>query len=157
MTVFISYQRVDESKARSIGEKLNAFGVSTYIDVMDTYLLSTEDVTNLILRRLHTCTHLMAVVSSHTVASWWVPFEIGVATEGDRRITSYRRDTVTLPDFLKIWPVLDYDHQLERFAQRYFQDSAHTETSYRFAGTFQKSLHRAAQFHDALKGDLGQR
>jgi len=157
VTVFISYQRVDESKARSIGEKLNAFGVRTYIDVMDPYLSSTEDVTNLILGRLHTCTHLMAVVSSHTVASWWVPFEIGVATEGDRRITSYRRDTVTLPDFLKIWPVLNYDYQLERFAQRYFQDSAHGETSYRFAGTSQKSLHRAAQFHDALKGDLGQR
>ena len=157
MTVFISYQRVDESEARSIGEKLNALGVSTYIDVMDPYLLSTEDVTNLILRRLRTCTHLMAVVSSHTVASWWVPFEIGVATESDRRITSYRRDTVTLPDFLKIWPVLDYDHQLESFARRYFDDSGHSERSLRFAGSFQKSLHNAGEFHAALKRDLGQR
>lgn len=157
MTVFISYQRVDEDRARSISNQLNQFGVKTYIDVMDPVLAGAEDVTSLIVERLHECTHLLAVVSSSTIASWWVPFEIGVATESDRRIASYRRDLATLPDFLKIWPVLDFDSQLESFARRYFQDSVHSERSLLLSDSFIKSLHGAGEFHAALKRDLGQR
>lgn len=156
MTVFISYQRVDETKARSIRDQLEALGVRTYIDVMDPLLANASDVTQTILSRLRTCTHLMAVVSANTVRSWWVPFEIGVATERDRRITSYRRDTVPLPEFLQIWPVLDYDRELMDFARRYFQDAAHGEKNYRFAESMQKSIGSASQFHTALKRDLGQ-
>jgi hypothetical protein len=124
---------------------------------MDPLLARAEDVTRAIMSALHQCTHLMAVVSQNTVASWWVPFEIGIATERDRRITSYRRDSVVLPDFLRMWPVLDFDHELTNFARRYFQDSAHSEKSYRFQESLQKSVTSAAQFHAALKRDLGQR
>ncbi len=155
MTVFISYQRVDEAKARSIGDQLEALGVSTYIDVMAPLLASAQGVTKTILNRLRSCTHLMAVVSANTVRSWWVPFEIGITTERDRRITSYRRDTVPLPEFRRIWPVLDYDRELVDFARRYFQDSAHGEKSLRFQESVQKSIASAAQFHSALKRDLG--
>jgi hypothetical protein len=154
--VFISYQRVDESKARTISQRLKELVIKTYIDVMDPVLKSTEDVTKVILQALENCTHLLAVVSQTTVLSWWVPFEIGVATRGDRRIATFRRDEVTLPAFLKIWPVLDYDSQLEKFAVRYFQDSVHGEKSYTLREAAYKSIRSANEFHASLKRDLGQ-
>ena len=46
----------------------------------------------------------MALVSSTTAESWWVPFEIGVATDKERRITSFALAAVKLPDFLTVWP-----------------------------------------------------
>lgn len=33
-------------------------------------------------------------------------FEIGVARQGDRRITSFDDSTVELPEFLTEWPVM---------------------------------------------------
>lgn len=156
MTVFISYQRIDEAKARSIRDQLSAFAINSYLDVMDPALRSAESVTKRILEALESCTHLMAVLSQTTRLSWWVPFEIGVATRSERRITSYRRDTSELPEFLKIWPVMDYDSQLADFARRYFEDSAHTEKSYRFSESYSKPIRSAGAFHAALKRDLGQ-
>ena len=112
MPVFISYQSDDRRIALSIRDRLREWSIPTYIDVMDPSLKTAEDITAVIVAALGECTHLMAVISQHTVSSWWVPFEIGVATKDDRRITSYRSDSVPLPDFLKIWPVLDYRYQL---------------------------------------------
>jgi hypothetical protein len=96
------------------------------------------------------------VVSQTTILSWWVPFEIGVATRADRRIATFRRDSAPLPAFLKIWPVLDFNREFDRFAIRYFQDLAHGQKSYRFTETMTKSISTSDQFHARLKADLGQ-
>ncbi len=158
MTVFISYQRIDEEKARSISAQLSAYGVKTYLDVMDPLLRSEEFVTGRILLALEASTHLIAVVSQTTRSSWWVPFEIGVATHGARRITSYRRDTTELPEFLKIWPFLQMDQQLRDYARRYFEDSSNNERNYTqfYTESVHKSITTPASFHAALKRDFGQ-
>ena len=77
----------------------------------------------LLMRRVKSCTHLMAVVSDFTTKSWWVPFEIGVASELELRIASYRLSAVALPDFLKKWPILSSQADLDTFIQYYRIDS----------------------------------
>lgn len=155
MPVFISYQRADETKAVSIKAKFDSAAVPSYLDLLDPSLVET--VTQNILNALHKCTHMMAVVSTNTVNSWWVPFEIGVATERESRITSYRRDSVTLPDYLKKWPVLDYDSQLDDFIQLYKKDKEVLEMRKSYSEAASTSIRKAADFHAQLKARLGQR
>jgi len=99
MPVFISYQRADEARALVIKTKLDANRVPSYLDVLDPS--QVESVTQKILKALHDCSHMIAIISVNTAKSWWVPFEIGVATERDARISTFRRDTVDLPDYLR--------------------------------------------------------
>ncbi len=158
MTVFISYQRADEWKATSIDRQLKQLGVPTYLDLTDPGVRGSENVTKAIVSALQKSTHLLALVSQSTVVSWWVPFEIGVATERQRRIATYRLDNTVLPDYLKIWPYLSGDRQLHDFARRYFQDQSHGEKNLRefYSESVSKSFSTPQAFHQALKRDLGQ-
>ena len=158
MPVFVSYQRVDVQKATEISIGLTALGITTYLDLMDPVLRTTSDITKQILFQLGRCTHLMAVISNSTRASWWVPFEIGAATHNETRITSYRRDDTQLPQFLANWPYITRDAELVEFARQYFSDNAHGEKNFsRFsAESTAKSVRSADQFHRTLKNRLGQ-
>jgi len=159
MTVFISYQRADEWKAKLIDSQLRQLSVPTYLDLTDPTVDGSKNVTQSIVAALHKSTHLLALVSQSTVASWWVPFEIGVATERERRIATYRLDNAYLPEYLTIWPYLTADRQLSDFARRYFQDRSHPTTNTRdfLYESMNKSLSTPDDFHAALKRDLGQR
>ncbi len=157
MPVFISYHRPDESRAKNIHLLLRTSGVEAYIDVLDPALQGNEGVTKRIVDALGNCTHLLALISNTTVASWWVPFEVGVATEKTRRITSYDISTVALPDFLKIWPVIINDDGLRRFVRRYQEDSVVLKKSYKMSEAARTSVQTASDFHRLLKSDLGQR
>jgi hypothetical protein len=160
MPVFLSYQRRDEGKARSICATLtDTHGIRTYIDVLDPALSSASNVTNTILRRLADCTHLLALISESTNISWWVPFEIGAATKTDARITSYNCTGQTrpyLPDYLKIWPVLQSDRDLAQFAKLYLSDKVYLQKSARFSESRQTSIQTADDFHRYLKSAIGQ-
>lgn len=155
MPVFISYQRVDEPKAIDIKKRFDVAQVPAYLDLLDPSLV--ESVTDKIVNALRKCTHMMAVVSTSTVVSWWVPFEIGVATERDSRITSYRRDSVTLPDYLKKWPVLNYDRELDDFIALYRKDKEVLEMRKSYSEAATTTIRKAADFHSQLKSRLGQR
>jgi len=155
MPVFISYQRADEPKAVSVKAKFDGAGVPSYLDLLDPSLVET--VTQGIIDALRKCTHMMAIVSTNTVSSWWVPFEIGVATERDSRITTYRRDSVTLPDYLKKWPVLNYDRELDDFIALYRKDKEVLEMRKSYSEAATTSIRKAADFHTQLKARLGQR
>ena len=80
MPVFISYHRPDAAKASAIQSYLSGRGVTAYLDLLDTDLQQVDNVHGDDPKKLDACTHLMALVSSTTAESWWVPFEIGVAT-----------------------------------------------------------------------------
>jgi TIR domain len=70
MPVFISHKSTDKPQALMIADYLDARGVSTYVDVLDPILQTTDDITGVIVRRVRQCTHLMAVTSVTTVNSW---------------------------------------------------------------------------------------
>lgn len=96
----MSHKREDKDKALGIAAYLQARSIVCYVDVLDPTLKTTDDTTKTIMTRVKLCTHLMAVVSSYTDRSWWVPFEIGVASEIERRICSFQAGATRLSEFL---------------------------------------------------------
>jgi hypothetical protein len=151
MPVFLSHKREDTEATLRIANYLRNSGILCYVDVLDPTIKSTDDLTALVCDRIHKCTHLMAVVSNYTTQSWWVPFEIGVGTEIDRRITSYQLTAVALPDFLKKWPILRSEADLAYFVALYRQD---TSVSFSEGRSQQAIVSSASSFHTALKSLL---
>lgn len=80
--IFISHKKEDSDQANTIAFQLRRNGVDVYLDVLDPRLQDGgEELSNYLQDRLSQCTHLLAVLSYNTRLSWWVPFEIGIATE----------------------------------------------------------------------------
>lgn len=156
MSVFISYYRPDESLAKEIARLLRTNNIHCYLDVLDDRLSQASNVTRAILDALHESTHLMALVSTSTAGSWWVPFEIGVATETGRRICSYATTAVRLPDFLREWPVLRSRQDLQDFMRRYRLDSGVLRKTFATPADRSAAMREADRFHTMLKRDLGQ-
>ena len=114
MPVFISHRTADDAKAQALALRLKTkHNILSYLDHFDPAASTTKKITDLLVDRINTCTHLMALITNQTVGSWWVPFEIGVARQGDRRITSFDNSTVALPEYLTEWPVLKSDADLD--------------------------------------------
>ena len=120
--------------------------------MLDPQLQSTDDITSVIVTRVRQCTHLMAVTSANTVSSWWVPFEIGVATDQDRRISTYTLEATNLPDYLKKWPVLKSKAHLDQFIDLYQRDKVVAFSESAAART----VTSADNFHQSLKSRIGQ-
>ncbi|WP_209089748.1 toll/interleukin-1 receptor domain-containing protein [Agrobacterium tumefaciens] len=113
--VFLSHQSADSSLAVQISQRLKVYhGIESYLDVIDPNVRKGEDLAKHIQTELGKCTQLLAVVSERTQLSWWVPWEIGVATEKDYPLATYSGGNTSPPEFLKKWPYLrsltDVDH-----------------------------------------------
>jgi TIR domain len=121
MPIFLSHKQEDGEKARKIHKYLTDNQVSCYLDCLDEAVSSQKDnITEYLIKKIGECSHLMVVVSQdNTRKSWWIPFEIGIATEKKKRILSYyisedmqgynpllSRFNVEEIEFLKNWPVL---------------------------------------------------
>ena len=157
MPVFISHKREDTAKSLLIAQYLKDRDISVYVDALDPSLQTTDDITARLMLYISRSTHLIAVVSSYTSASWWVPFEVGVASQGNRRITTFEMERVALPDFLSKWPILRTVEDLKDFANIYklevpaaFETRADVGTAVdanRFHGALKNVLreHRAAR------------
>lgn len=102
------------------------------------------------------CDQLMAVVSQATKGSWWVPWEIGIATERDYPIATYAGDRTALPEYLKKWPYLQSDQDLDIYAK--IAKQAHeTYTNNKRALTEQVARKSARRlFNRMLRDRLGQ-
>jgi hypothetical protein len=92
----------------------------------------------------------MALVTNATIGSWWVPFEIGAARQGDRRITSFDASTVALPEFLTEWPVMTTEAHLDLFAEAYHRDRIAKPIVEKYVAT-SRSIATADDFHTRLK------
>lgn len=122
MPVFLSHQKKDADFAKFIYNYLTKYKIRCYIDEFDEVLKRSNDITRIIMTRISQCTHMLAVVSPNTQSSWWVPFEIGVASQAERRIASMKAATVTLPEYLEIWPVMTKTEHLDHYIRLYYQD-----------------------------------
>ena len=155
MPVFLSHKREDKPETLKIANYLKINGIPCYIDVLDPILQSTDDITSILMRRVKQCTHLMAVVSGNTQKSWWVPFEIGVASELERRITSFELNKTDLPDFLEKWPVLKTQKDLDLFVKYYKKDKVIAlEEAHVFDSAAPSPVYTADQFHNDLKASI---
>lgn len=155
MPVFLSHKREDEHRAKQIAEHLKRRGVHGYLDVLDPSLSTSKDITQILIDRISDCTHLMAILSTSTARSWWVPFEIGVATQSDKRITSFQLPGATLPDYLTKWPIIKSQDHLDKFIALYKRDQKGKPTSGALL-TFQRDISTAEEFHRTLKSSIGQ-
>jgi protein-disulfide isomerase len=115
--VFLSHQSSDAALAASIAQRLHMHGIQTYLDVIDPYIgRPGEDLAAHIRVEMGKCTQLLAVISEATKASQWVPWEIGVATEKDYPLATYAGASVTPPEFLRKWPYLRSQSDLDLYA-----------------------------------------
>jgi hypothetical protein len=162
MPVFISHRTADDTIARAVRDRLtNIHGITCYLDDLDKeagYANQSNRVTALILRRLNDCTNLLALVTQNTRGSWWVPFEVGVARQAPRIITSYTNLAQgELPEFLTEWPVLRGENAIDTFAAYYKKQAPIVKRSLieKFAAA-SEGIAGVDAFHGQLKAALGQ-
>ena len=115
--VFVSHKSNDTVKAIQIAERISTNGLSAWVDVADpTGVRDGPDLADYIRRILASSRSLLAVITSATKESWWVPFEIGIAFQQEKLLASYGSRT-SLPSFLSKWPNLQNASQLDRWCR----------------------------------------
>lgn len=151
MKVFLSHQKADSEIAGVIATRLKLYHqIDVYLDVVDPNASTTgDDLGEYLRQQLSICTQLMAVVSAATKTSWWVPWEIGVATEKDYPIATFAGGYTTLPEYLRKWPYLqsmsDVDAYAEasKMAQREFKNRRTYQTDSLARRSSTKDFYRA--------------
>lgn len=162
MPVFISHRTADNAIALQVAARLrNQHNITCYIDDLDKEaqsLSGSKAITELIVKRLTSCTNLLAIVTANTSGSWWVPFEIGVARQAPRVITTFTNLPSGLPEYLQEWPILKGENAIDIFA-RLYKEQSYTLNQRIVRKSVQESvqLDTVNSFHRTLKSALGQR
>ncbi|WP_369682551.1 toll/interleukin-1 receptor domain-containing protein [Asticcacaulis taihuensis] len=156
--VFISHQNADSILAQQISNRLRSIhGIESYLDIIDPDIrLSGDDLGSYVRLQLSKCTQLLAVVSANTKSSWWVPWEIGLATEKEQPIATFAGGFTQLPEYLKKWPYLQSDYDLDKYAQASRTFDQNLAVRKRYNGTADAQRSSASDFHKSLKASLGQ-
>lgn len=157
MKVFISHKKEDDLYARLVANRLRVNGHLYYLDVIDESLgKNGDDLSDHIREKMTECDSLIAVVSAATILSWWVPWEIGLATEKDYPLSTYLTDGSHPPEYMRKWPVLRSTQDLDQFASRIesFDRLVRNRAMYKSLGVARKETTR--EFHEGLKRAIGQ-
>lgn len=159
MKVFISHQQADSHRALAVAARLKVkHGIDSYVDVIDPGVGSSgDDLADHVRNELGKCTQLLAVVSEATQKSWWVPWEIGIASEKDYPLATFAGQTTDLPEYLKKWPYLRSEADLDQYAAA--SNRAVTDFVQK-RGYLQESVARersTKEFFRVLRANLGQR
>ncbi|MEK8205318.1 toll/interleukin-1 receptor domain-containing protein [Paenibacillus sp. FSL L8-0696] len=156
--VFISHKKEDSYQATEIAHQLTRNNIESYLDVLDPHLTGTGDeLTKHLRSKLDECTHLIALLSQVTQLSWWVPFEIGLATEKEYPISSYVTSTAlrNIPDYLRKWPVLLDGLDLNKYIALLKQNKHIIINEATSMASFSKPSYAEA-FHKRMKEELNQ-
>lgn len=153
--VFISHKNTDSGLAEAVAKRVRINGMDTYLDTVDDALVRDgPELADLLLERMGQCNQLIAVVSEQTKDSWWVPWEIGVGSEKDFRMASFSRSYVSLPSYLKKWPELHSDQDIDLYCQ--FSKRADRELSLNMQSAYTESARKRVtksgtrEFHQSL-------
>jgi hypothetical protein len=163
MPVFISHRTADDKIARGVAERLEQrHSIKVYVDDIDLELQRTRRtsvITSLLVQRLNACTNLLAIVTQNTEGSWWVPFEIGVARQSPRVITTMTNlSDGSLPEYLLEWPRLRGDAAVDTFAQLYKQQrQVLSDQVLEKRASVSKQVEYVQDFQSRLMAALGQR
>lgn len=157
--VFISHKNTDSVLATRVARRVRLNGLETYLDVIDDALVKDgPDLADLLLERMSKCDQLIAVVSTTTKDSWWVPWEIGVGSEKGFRMASYSESHVSLPSYLEKWPDLHSDSDIDLYCK--FSAKADDEIQRRFRTVLSEDRRlnirksEAQDFHNDLRAQL---
>lgn len=157
--VFVSHKDVDEATARKVAARVEANHMGVYLDSVDPAMAKDgPGLADYLLERMDECEQLIAVVSSATAESWWVPWEIGVGSEKGFRMASYSESAVYLPTYLRKWPILRSMQDVDRYClfSRRTGDRIHEATARTMSESRRLDIRRekAADFHRHLSLDL---
>lgn len=157
--VFISHKNTDALLAERVARRVRANGLETYLDTIDDALMKDgPELADVLLARMAQCQQLIAVVSSETKSSWWVPWEIGVGSEKGFRMASYSESYVSLPTYLEKWPALHTERDVDLYCQYSKQTDAVINRRMRDALTEDRRVQvrksEALDFHKQLKAAL---
>ncbi|MCC8362838.1 toll/interleukin-1 receptor domain-containing protein [Lysobacter sp. A6] len=158
MKVFISHKQEDAAAAQRVAHRLKAqHSIECYLDVIDPYVGgSVERLADHIRAEMGKCTQLLAVVSTNTAYSQWVPWEIGVATEKDFPLATYAADGAMTPEFLRKWPYLKNEQDLDAYARVSKQASAVFAGHRRVLNESLARSYATKDFYRDLRRALGQ-
>ena len=161
MPVFISHRSADDRIAKDVAYRLkNIHGITCYLDDIDDRLrrVSPQELTKILVDMVNKCTNLLAVVTENTTGSWWVPYEIGVAKQAPRVITSMTNlSDASLPEYLMEWPRLRGNAAVDTFARLYkLQQRELVEKMLEKRANASGQLLSATNFEQQLKRQLGQ-
>jgi len=161
MPVFISHRSADDAIAWKVYTRLTqTHGIECYIDDIDDTLkrVTEQELTNILVKKINECTNLLAIMTSNTKGSWWVPYEIGVAKQAPRVITSFTNLTeYDLPGYLKEWPRLRGETAIDQFAYYYkLQKRDLNEDVLLKRASASEQVRTVESFHRQLKAALGQ-
>lgn len=157
--VFLSHQKADTAKAGEIAYRLKAYHqIDSYLDVIDPFLgRPGSDLAAHIRSEMGKCTQLLAVVSTATSSSQWVPWEVGVATEKDYPLATFANYSYQVPEFLRAWPYLTSMNDVDAYALASKRaDNARVLKEYSATASMARRETTSAFFSD-LRTRLGQR
>ncbi len=158
MKIFVSHQRADSDLAHAVAGRLKTVhGIDYYLDLVDPEApMAGEDLGEYIHRELGKCTQLLAVVSANTKTSWWVPWEIGIATEKHQPIATYVGDHTVLPEYLRKWPYLRNSSDLDVYAavSRRTEESFQRRRAYKTASIAKSET--TSDFYATIRSLLSQ-
>lgn len=118
MKIFISHKKEDEYTAFGIQQVLENMRIEAYLDILDDTISDNgEKLTKHIREKLRECSDVIVVLSDNTKRSWWVPFEIGMATEKDMPIANYLTSYEKLPEYLEYWPRLKNQQDVKKYVE----------------------------------------
>lgn len=158
MKVFLAHKLEDRGHAEAVAQRLKTkHGVAYYLDVHDPDSKSVEDIAEHLREHMDSCTNLMAVVSEKTKASWWVPWEIGIATEKILGISTFAAGRTALPGYLEKWPYLLTIEEVDKYVEANRQANVLIESRARTMGKVASALQGSypREFHRVLRGLLG--
>jgi hypothetical protein len=157
MKVFVSHKKEDQYIAGAVAERLSRNGAEVYLDAIDPDAHKAgDDLADYLRAALSTCTDLMAVVSVKTKESWWVPWEIGVASEKDYPLSTFAGDSCELPLYMKKWPYLKTLADVDTYVRvsKAARSAVTNRYSYKTASQIQPLF--VKQFYTNLRVALGQ-
>lgn len=157
--IFISHKKEDSDLAANIAYIMAANHIEYYLDVLDPNITSDgQQLTDHLRGNLNKCTHLLVVLSEKTKLSWWVPFEIGLATEKEYPISTYMKSLNyrEFPDYLRSWPVLKNNIDLTEYIRVVSRTTTSIINESLIINKSFTSMKYADAFHKVLKSELSQ-
>ena len=127
--VFVSHTSGDDELADEVARCIRTYQLSAWVD--SEHMDSDDDgpeMADRIKRVIRRSYCLLTIVTSATQGSWWVPFEIGVASELSRFLSTYGEHSTRLPSFLATWPRVKDHGELHRWCN-YISQKKTTYTS----------------------------
>ena len=103
--VFVSHTTREDDLATEVAISIQSQGLTTWVD--SDYLAADHDgpeMASKIQEAINRSYCLLAIVTNATKESWWVPFEIGVAWDRNKYLSTYGVPQMPLPSFLIAWP-----------------------------------------------------